>query len=123
MLSPDYADVPMWRGERLEVARTREEYEFYIHWLANYLFQPSSGVTPLELAEAGRQIVSIEMDMAEAVWFQPLEVDHIPRIGPRHADFPFREKISRILSRVPAERDRVALMKWLYDEYQRDIYK
>lgn len=73
-------------GEPLEIARTQEQYDFYTRWLANYLYRPAAGDTPLDLTEAGRQMVSIEMEMADEVWFQPLESEHIPRIGPRHAD-------------------------------------
>jgi hypothetical protein len=123
LLSPDFADVPTWNGQRLEAAETQEEFDFYARWLANYLFRPAAGDTPMEMTEARREMVSIEMEMAEEVWFRPVEADHAPRIGPRHADYLFRDKISRILSRIPAERDRVALLTWLYQEYQRDSYK
>jgi hypothetical protein len=35
-----FTDVPNWNGEPLLVCDNDESYEFYIDWLADYLFDP-----------------------------------------------------------------------------------
>lgn len=122
-MHPEFADVPTYRGYRLDYTAGEDEYNFYIEWLADYLHRPIEGVAALEEKEARLAVVGVEIDMASDLWERTFEEDRIIPIGPRHADFLYREDLSRVLSRVSDRDLRIRLIHWLYREFNIDAYK
>ncbi len=122
-MHPEFAEVPTFHGCRLDYTTSEEEFEFYLAWLADYLYRPVEGVWPLSWQEAQLAVVGIESDMASDLWARSFEEDRINAIGPRHADFLYRADLSRILSLVPSRQKRVELVRWLYQEFSIDARK
>ena len=122
-----FSDVPSDQdGHPLNVTRTQAEFDAYVDWLADYLYQPSAQMpfsAILSLEQAWPSISRIETEIAAWIWDHPFD-DYPPdNYQPRHADILHRRELSRILSRVADHGDRRELFVRFYRELGRDSLK
>lgn len=115
-------------GEPMLVARDVEEYWRYLDWLVDYLHRPDEYPgTPLSYKVAQGELISIEIDIASAIWEDPFEDYPPPYLlsygSPRHADYLHREEIARVLSRVADRAERLNLLHRFYTELNFDSSK
>jgi hypothetical protein len=123
-----YVDVPLYEGNPLLSAHGEEEINFYLEWLADYLFRPGGADQSVLTDEEARiEILDIECEIAYRLWDNPFEdyprEDELPGNGARHADILHREKMCAVLSRVPSREYRIWLLHRFYREFYRDFHK
>ena len=128
-LEPGFEDLPEWRdGTLLMRAQDPEQYDFYLAWLADYLYRPEPATPPLTEEEAAIQVIGIESDIAEWIWEHPFEdypfteKEQHPEL-PGHADICHRKELSSILSRVHDKNTRIKLLHRFYTELEIDSHK
>ena len=96
-MSTSFDDVPITAsGERLLKTSTDEEFEFYLNWLADYLYRPEAfgGGEALCEADAYGPLIRIEIEIADKIWKAPYDdyppPEKIPASGAKHADILHR---------------------------------
>lgn len=103
-------------------------YDFYLKWLADYLYRPRhTGVRLPDLSreEAWSRISAIESEIALWIWDHPGK-DYPPDLretDPKHADFPHRVELCHVLSRVPSDEQRVFLLDRFFQVLASDAAK
>ena len=108
---------------------THEEFEFYLNWLADYLYRPEAfgGGEALCEADAYGPLIRIEIEIADKIWKAPYDdyppPEKIPANGAKHADILHRRQMAETLSRVPDRAIRVRLLHRFYSELIADMYK
>jgi hypothetical protein len=115
-------------GAPMLSATNEADYQAYIDWLSDYLYRPEADLgEPLTEAQAGLELVEIEMEIADWIWTHPFDdyppADRLPPSGARHWDILHREAISEVLSRVPDRRTRIRLLDSFYTELIADAHK
>jgi hypothetical protein len=124
MISDDFDAVPDMDGEPLTVANSEEEFDFYVEWLADYLYRPQDGQGHLSFKEARGPVIGIEMEIIDLIWTNHMKsIDDLDSTEAKHMDFYHRRRLSGILSQVADRHDRVALVHYLYRELLIDLYK
>ncbi len=124
----EFAAVPDGpNGQPMHGARDNDSTDFYLNWLADYLYRPSPKMPAsaiLSTKAASSKLTVIEIEIAWWIWEHPFD-DYPPEAcGPtRHWDFLHRVKISKILSRVPDHDTRFKLLKGFYQELMMDSTK
>jgi hypothetical protein len=123
----EFSAVPSdGNGRPLNSVSNEWSYEFYLKWLADYLYRPSPFMPDpavLSVEEAWSRVSKLEIEIAGWIWEHPFD-DYPPdNYQPRHADILHRVELSRILSRVPGHGDRRELLHRFYSELEVDSHK